>query len=293
MGEPCQEPTLTPSSATSVPFPPPPPRLSLVQPPNKKHKQKPKVLRVFRSVFRSFPIITPSCKMPSLPGGLGMGDGHRSVGNSGRISGTLFGYRKGRVSLCLQENSRCLPTLVVELAMQTNVLQKEMSSGMVRIALECEKRSDAKDKTRIMDEALWTMYCNGKKTGYGVKREATDEDLNIMELLKPVSMGAGVLPGNSEVEGPDGELAYLRAYFERVVGSKDSETLYMLSPDGNNGPELRIQDGDNEEPKLGSEKVLLLLLTYKLSVQNRGLRIKAARGPKRPGVPKGASPQTS
>ncbi|PKI76327.1 hypothetical protein CRG98_003249 [Punica granatum] len=110
---------------------------------------------------------------------------------------------------------------------------------MVRIALECEKRAD-KDKMKLLDEPLWTMYCNGKKTGYGVKREANGEDLNVMELLKAVSMGAGVLPGNSDVEGPDGELAYMRAHFERVVGSKDSETLYMLSPEGNTGPELSI-----------------------------------------------------
>lgn len=129
--------------------------------------------------------------------------------------------------------------LVVELAMHTNVLQKEMSSGMVRIALECEKRPE-KDKTVLLDEGLWTMYCNGKSSGYGIRREASEEDLTVMELLMPVSMGAGVLPGNSEVEGPDGELAYIRAHFERVVGSKDSETLYMLSPDGNHGPELSI-----------------------------------------------------
>lgn len=139
----------------------------------------------------------------------------------------------------MQENPRYLPTLVVELAMQTNVLQKELSSGMVRIALECEKRTE-KDKMKLLDEPLWTMFCNGKKSGYGVKRDASEEDLNIMELLKATSMGAGVLPGNSDVEGPDGELAYMRASFERVVGSKDSETLYMLSPEGNNGPELSI-----------------------------------------------------
>lgn len=85
------------------------------------------------------------------------------------------------------------------------------------------------------------MFCNGKKTGYGVRREATEEDLNVMELLKAVSMGAGVLPGKSEhVDDADGELAYMRAYFEHVVGSKDSETLYMLSPEGNCGPELTI-----------------------------------------------------
>ncbi|XVF15084.1 hypothetical protein REPUB_Repub09cG0118800 [Reevesia pubescens] len=207
---------------------------SLVQPSQKNKKQKPKILRAFRSVFRSFPIITPSCRFPSLP----VGDSHKS--NSGTlVTGTLFGYRKGRVSLSVQESPKCLPSLVVELAMQTNVLQRELSAGMVRIALECEKRAE-KDMIKLFDEPLWTMYCNGKKTGYGVKRDATEMDLNVMELLKAVSMGAGVLPGNSEIEGQDGELAYIRAYFDRVVGSKDSETLYMLSPDGNNGPELTI-----------------------------------------------------
>lgn len=87
------------------------------------------------------------------------------------------------MSLSVQENPKTLPSLVVELAMQTTVLQKEMSLGMVRIALECDKRGD-KDKTRVLEEPLWTMYCNGKKNGYGVKREATEEDLQVdMESL--------------------------------------------------------------------------------------------------------------
>ncbi|KAJ6413526.1 hypothetical protein OIU84_006344 [Salix udensis] len=211
-------------------------QLSLVQPSQRK-KHRPKVFRVLRSVFRTFPIITsPSCKIPVLSGGLP--DSARGISGS-KVTGTLFGYRRGRVSLSVQENPRCLPSLVVELTMQTSVLQREMSTGMVRIALECEKRSD-KDKTRVLDEPLWTTFCNGKKNGYGVKREASEEDLNVMELLKAVSMGAGVLPGNSESEGPDGELAYMRAHFERVVGSKDSETLYMISPEGDTGPELSI-----------------------------------------------------
>ncbi|GFY87123.1 MIZU-KUSSEI-like protein [Actinidia rufa] len=236
------------AAASKAPHPPPPPPsqpsgsthqpLSLVQPSNKKKNKQVKVFRVFRSVFRSFPIISPVCKFPSLPGGV-LPDSHRSSVSANSVTGTLFGYRKGRVSLSVQENPRTLPTLVVELAMQTNVLQKEMSLGMVRIALECEKRAE-KDKTKLLEEPLWTMYCNGKKSGYGVKRDASEEDLQIMELLKATSMGAGVLPGKSDVDGPDGELAYMRAYFERVVGSKDSETLYMLSPDGNNGPELSI-----------------------------------------------------
>lgn len=141
--------------------------------------------------------------------------------------------------MSIQESPMCYPSLVVELAVQTNALQKKLGSGMVRIALECEKRTD-KEKVKLLEEPVWNMFCNGKKNGYGVKRDPTKDDLRVMELLRAVSMGAGVLPGNSEIEGPDGDLAYIRAHFDRVVGSKDSETLYMISPDGNSGPELSI-----------------------------------------------------
>ncbi|XP_028765987.1 protein MIZU-KUSSEI 1 [Neltuma alba] len=227
------------SSSSTPPAPPPPPSRShtLLQPAHKK-RHKAKVFRAFRSVFRSFPVITPSCKFPSLPNAHLECHHHRSS-HATKVTGTLFGYRKGRVSLAVQETSRCLPSLVIELAIQTSALQKEMSAGMVRIALECEKRQE-RDKTKLMDEPLWTMFCNGKKTGYGVKREAAEEDLHVMELLRAVSMGAGVLPGNSDVDGSDAEMAYFRAQFEHVAGSKDSETLYMLSPEGNSGPDLTI-----------------------------------------------------
>ena len=55
-------------------------------------------------------------------------------------------------------------------------------------------------------------------------------------------MGAGVLPGfglERETDS-DGGIMYMRARFERVVGSKDSEAFYMISPDGGGGPELSI-----------------------------------------------------
>ncbi|KAK6922927.1 Protein MIZU-KUSSEI 1-like, plant [Dillenia turbinata] len=251
------------SSSSSISVPPPPsrPSVSLVAPSQKKKHKNVKAFRVFRSVFRSLPIIPPVCKFPGLPGG-SLPDGHRTISGT-RVTGTLFGYRKGRVSFSMQENPRCLPSLVVELAMQTSVLQKEMSEGMVRLALESEKRPD-KDKTKILDEPLWTMYCNGKKHGYGVRREANEEDLNVMELLKAISMGAGVLPGNSEVEGPDGELAYIRAHFDRVMGSKDCETLYMISPDGNNGPELfKLQE---QHPPIGDPLFLQSAMRLEIGV---------------------------
>lgn len=53
-------------------------------------------------------------------------------------------------------------------------------------------------------------------------------------------MGAGVLPGNEAESGSDGELMYMRAKFERVVGSRDSEAFYMMNPDSNGAPELSI-----------------------------------------------------
>jgi len=115
-----------------------------------------------------------------------------------------------------------------------------MGTGLNRIALECERRAHNSEKIRIIDEPIWTLFCNGKKTGYGVKREATDDDLNVMQLLHAVSVAVGVLP--NEISDPhDGELLYTRANFERVIGSKDSETYYMMMPDGNdNGPELSL-----------------------------------------------------
>lgn len=154
------------------------------------------------------------------------------------MTGTLFGYRKARVNLAIQESPRSVPVLVLELAIPTGKLLQNMSIGLVRIALECEKHPS--DKTKIVEEPIWTLYCNGRKSGYGVRREPTDDDLVVMQLLRAVSMGAGVLPIES-IDQSDGELTYMRAQFECVVGSKDSQTYYMISPDhGNGGPELSI-----------------------------------------------------
>ena len=164
-----------------------------------------------------------------------LNDGHVHGGT--RFTGTLFGYRKARVNLAIQENPRCLPMQVLELAIPTGKLLQDMGLGLVRIALECEKHPS--DKTKLIEEPIWTMYCSGRKTGYGIKREPTDDDLSVMQMLHAVSMGAGVLPSDGN-ETPDGELTYMRAFFERVVGSKDSETYYMMNPDGNGGPELSI-----------------------------------------------------
>lgn len=107
----------------------------------------------------------------------------------------------------------------------------------MRIAFECEK--NPAEKTKIADEPIWTMFCDGKKNGYGVKRQPSEEDLSVMQLLHAVSTGVGVLPDDMS-DPEDGELSYMRADFERVIGSKDSETFYMMMPEVHNGPELSV-----------------------------------------------------
>ncbi|KAG6425241.1 hypothetical protein SASPL_115668 [Salvia splendens] len=156
----------------------------------------------------------------------------RSPFSSGRVVGTLFGQRRGHVRFAFQEDFKAAPAFLVELATPTSALVKEMASGLVRVALECEKRAEKKG-AKLLEEPVWRTYCNGKKCGYAMRRECGPEEWKVLNAVGPISMGAGVIPG-------DGEMMYMRAKFERVVGSKDSEAFYMMNPDGNGGPELSI-----------------------------------------------------
>ncbi|XP_008794229.2 protein MIZU-KUSSEI 1-like [Phoenix dactylifera] len=215
---------------------PPRPPITL-QPSKKKRPAKAsRALRAIRSLFRSFPILNPACRLhAALPRGGRPYEGH--IHGATRTTGTLFGHRKGRINLAIQDSPRSIPMLLLELAIHTCRFMQAMSSDHLRIALECEKK--AADKTMLLDEPLWIAYINGRKIGYAIKRDPSENDLDIMQLLHTVSVGAGVLPGDM-TDPADGEMTYIRAHFDRVAGSKDSETLYMLNPDGNTGPELAI-----------------------------------------------------
>ncbi|KAG2310081.1 hypothetical protein Bca52824_021638 [Brassica carinata] len=176
--------------------------------------------------------MSPMCKLPM--GGTRLHENH--VHGDARHGDALRVPQNARERGGPGESS-LLPILLLELAIPTGKLLQDLGVGLVRIALECEKKPS--EKTKIVDEPIWALYCNGKKSGYGVKREATEEDLVVMQMLHAVSMGAGVLPVTSG-GGGEGDLTYMRAHFERVIGSRDSETYYMMNPDGNSGPELSI-----------------------------------------------------
>ncbi|GMI67359.1 hypothetical protein like AT5G23100 [Hibiscus trionum] len=173
------------------------------------------------------------------------------LGLGSRVVGTLFGYRRGHVRFALQKEPSSPPAFLVELATPISGLVREMASGLVRIALECDKiKEDARNKAkgsgsgstssstvRLLDETVWRTYCNGKKCGFATRRECGANEWKILKAVEPISMGAGVLPAT---EPEDGELMYMRAKFERIVGSRDSEAFYMMNPDSNGAPELSV-----------------------------------------------------
>ncbi|KAG6504097.1 protein MIZU-KUSSEI 1-like isoform X1 [Zingiber officinale] len=169
----------------------------------------------------------------------------RPSGLGPRVTGTLFGRRRGggHVHVAFQADPRACPAVLIELATPTSTLVREMASGLVRIALECDRRrrpsGGSKKQQQLVEEPLWRAYCNGKRCGYAVRRECGPSDWRVLRAVEPVSTGAGVLPASSSA-GEAGETMYLRAKFERVVGSRDSEAFYMMNPDNDTGPELSI-----------------------------------------------------
>ncbi|CAA0812764.1 Protein MIZU-KUSSEI 1 [Striga hermonthica] len=206
------------------------------------HTRRPPV-RLVSSLLRSLlsVLALPTCRwlgnIPPPAGGFIPAAAAPSLGR--KVTGTLFGRRRCHVSFAVQDDPRSEPALVIELAVSTSALVREMSSGLVRIALECERRPPA---PALYGEASWTMYCNGRKCGYAAGRACAESDRHVLRTVGTVSVGAGVIPvsdGGGE-EAAEGEVMYMRARFERVVGSRDSEAFYMLNPDGGGGPELSI-----------------------------------------------------
>ncbi|KAI3463784.1 hypothetical protein Pfo_020447 [Paulownia fortunei] len=151
------------------------------------------------------------------------------------VLGTLFGNKRGHVHFAFQKDPKLQPALLIQLATPITGLVREMASGLVRIALESEKKGK-RGSVPLLEEPVWRTYCNGIKCGLATRVECGGKEWKILKAVEPISMGAGVLP---ESEGEE-EVIYMRAKFERVVGSTDSEALYMVNPDNNAAPELSI-----------------------------------------------------
>ncbi|KAI3517062.1 hypothetical protein L1887_16269 [Cichorium endivia] len=176
----------------------------------------------------------------------------RSLSSSSTtVKGTFFGHRNGRVSFCIQDDNHhhhrrtpsrrmtnttatamssfSQPLFLLEFAVPTSYLAKEMQHGLLRIALVEEDSTHRQQPRVIFDVPVWSMYCNGRKVGYATRRKMTAADMAILTRMQSVSVGAGVLPPEND-HGSDG-IMYLRASFRRIIGSPNSESFHMKNPD--------------------------------------------------------------
>ncbi|KAJ7945443.1 protein MIZU-KUSSEI 1-like [Quillaja saponaria] len=166
------------------------------------------------------------------------------------LTGTIFGYRHGKVSFCIQTNSKSTdPILLLELAVSTTTLAKEMQGGSLRIVLESASTSPCPGigysniSSNLLSTPVWAMYCNGRKVGYAIKRRASKSDLEALRVMDSVIVGAGSINGkelNNKEDDHEVQLMYLRARFQRVSGSANSQSFHLNDPEGNIGQELSI-----------------------------------------------------
>ncbi|KAJ1386681.1 Protein MIZU-KUSSEI 1-like, plant [Sesbania bispinosa] len=110
--------------------------------------------------------------------------------------------KKKALKVQVQVSSDCVhkESFTSQLWLLRDTCGGEMASGLVRIALECEKKTGSKG-VKLLEEPLWRTYCNGRKCGYANRRECGAEEWKILKAVEPISMGAGVLPSGNEL-GP-------------------------------------------------------------------------------------------
>ncbi|KAF8724171.1 hypothetical protein HU200_021187 [Digitaria exilis] len=195
------------------------------------------------------PVLPRHASLHHLPGLYGPGGGavRSHFHGATHATGTLYGHRRARITVAFHESPGSPPCLLLDIAVPTaKFIQDVSAAGMVRVTLECEKQQQqqheavAQPRRLLMDEPVWAAEVNGESVGYASRREMTERDARVMQMLHATSMGAGVLPAEMSHQH-DGELTYMRAHFDRVVGSKDAETYYMHNPEGGaTGPELTI-----------------------------------------------------
>ncbi|KAL2502963.1 hypothetical protein Fot_36811 [Forsythia ovata] len=157
------------------------------------------------------------------------------------VIGTIFGHRRGgHVWFCVQHdrlNTR--PSLLLELSIPTTSLVHEMQCGLVRIALEFNASDSPESELSrcpLHSVPLWSLFCNGRKLGFAVRRKATQQNRLMLKTMQNITVGAGVIPPSSGSE----ETMYMRANYECVIGNADSESFHLISPDEGPGQELSI-----------------------------------------------------
>ncbi|KAJ0981786.1 hypothetical protein J5N97_010041 [Dioscorea zingiberensis] len=109
--------------------------------------------------------------------------------------------------------------------------------GVCRLTLECS--AERSGHCPLLDAPVWVVRCNGQKVGFGRRRTPTEADMWALDVVRVVSTGAGVLlPPKLDPGSSVGAFMYMRGSFERVVGSRDTESYHLVDPTGCLGPEM-------------------------------------------------------
>ncbi|MED6112341.1 hypothetical protein PIB30_060776 [Stylosanthes scabra] len=163
------------------------------------------------------------------------------------VIGTIFGNRGGHVWFCVQHDRlSSKPSLLLKFPISTNDLVREMRNGLLRIALECNPHRPDLATCPLRSVPVWTVFCNGRKAGFAARRRAGERVRSVLKTMRCVTVGAGVIPAgfssgqNSGKGSGSEELMYMRANFEHVVGSADSESFHLINPDDGPGQELSV-----------------------------------------------------
>ncbi|XP_057518986.1 protein MIZU-KUSSEI 1-like [Amaranthus tricolor] len=146
---------------------------------------------------------------------------------------TFFGHRGGHhVFFCVQTNRISpKPSLLLELSISTRNLVKEMGYGVLRIALECKSSELGSCPLHLVP--VWTLFCNGRRVGFATRRKANTEIRELLKKMQSITMGAGVILDNKEIEGENEkerrEVMYMRANYDWVIGGADSESFHLIN----------------------------------------------------------------
>ncbi|XP_009609396.2 protein MIZU-KUSSEI 1-like [Nicotiana tabacum] len=158
------------------------------------------------------------------------------------VIGTIYGQRRGgHVWFCVQHDRlNTKPSLLLELSIPTTTLIQEMQSGLVRIALEFKDTSSELNLCPLHSIPMWTLFCNGRKIGFAIKRRATQQTRNMLKTMQNMTVGAGVIPSGLVSGTETEEVLYMRANYECVIGGADSESFHLINPEEGPGQEFSI-----------------------------------------------------
>ncbi|PKA49622.1 hypothetical protein AXF42_Ash004163 [Apostasia shenzhenica] len=133
---------------------------------------------------------------------------------------------KESVSLCFQSGGPSSgPLLLLKLPIP---LPDLIAGEDCHVTLQCHSSAGVP----LLTEQTWAVSCNGRRRpGFASRVEESTAEASrvLLGMIENVSAGVGLLPAAGGGGGL-GRTWFMRARFERVVGSADSESFYLVDP---------------------------------------------------------------